>query len=130
MLKKKKAGAGTGTGKVGKTPQKSRGRANVDAGVRVAWRAEEDALALRLRDEGKTWQQVADAVSKLGTPRGSAACMQRLLYIAAKREKGTLALRPQSDGRIEVDVQIAGQVLHVTTARTLEQILAYLSAAA
>jgi len=56
--------------------------------------------------------------------------MQRLLYIAAKREKGTLALRPQSDGRIEVDVQIAGQVLHVTTARTLEQILAYLSAAA
>ena len=130
----KKAVAKAAVKKRGKAPQISkqgRGRGReVDPSVRVRWRAEEDALVQRLRDEGRTWQEVADAVSKLGTARGSAACMQRLLYLAGKRERGTLALRPQSDGRIEVDVQIAGQVLHVSTARTLEQILAYLSAAA
>ena len=84
----------------------------------------------RLRDEGKTWQEVADAVSRLGTARGSAACMQRMIYLAEKRERGTLTLAPQTDGRIEVDVNLLGQTLHVTTSRTLEQILGYLSGAA
>jgi len=114
-----------------KAQARGRGRGReVDPSVRVRWRPEEDALVQRLRDGGKTWGEVAEAVSKLGTARGSAACMQRLLYLAAKRERGTLALRPQPDGRIEVEVEILGQQIHVTTSRTLEQILAYLSAAA
>jgi hypothetical protein len=124
----------TAAAKRGKTPQISkpgRGRGReVDPSVRVRWRAEEDALVERLRGEGQTWGQIAEAVSRLGTQRGSAACMQRMIYLAAKRERGTLTLAPRSDGRIEVDVALFGQVIHVTTSRTLEQILGYLAGAA
>jgi len=122
----------TAAAKRGKAPQKpGRGRGReVDPSVRVRWRAEEDALVERLRGEGQTWGQIAEAVSRLGTQRGSAACMQRMIYLAAKRERGTLTLAPRSDGRIEVDVSLFGQTIHVTTSRTLEQILGYLAGAA
>ena len=135
-MKKPKKPPTKAQGKRAKAPQnarasaKGRSRNSLDASVRVRWRPEEDALVQRLRDEGKTWQEVADAVSRLGTARGSAACMQRMIYLAEKRERGTLTLAPQTDGRIEVDVNLLGQTLHVTTSRTLEQILGYLSGAA
>jgi hypothetical protein len=128
---KTKTKAATKRGKAPQISKPGRGRGReVDPSVRVRWRAEEDALVERLRGEGQTWPQIAEAVSRLGTQRGSAACMQRMIYLAAKRERGTLTLAPRSDGRIEVDVNLFGQVIHVTTSRTLEQILGYLAGAA
>jgi hypothetical protein len=40
-----------------------------------------------------------------------------------------MKITPKADGRVDVDVAIAGQTIRVTTGRSIEQILAYLSAA-
>jgi hypothetical protein len=106
-----------------------RGRASGPSAERARWTDAEDALVARLRGAGKTWPEVAAEVSRLGTERGPAACMQRTLYLAAQREKGTMKITPKADGRVDVDVAIAGQTIRVTTGRSIEQILAYLSAA-
>jgi hypothetical protein len=64
--------AATKRGKAPQTSKPGRGRGReVDPSVRVRWRAEEDALVERLRGEGQTWPQIAEAVSRLHTARAA-----------------------------------------------------------
>ena len=105
---------------------------NMRGKPKMRWSPQEDELISSLRNEGMSWEAIAQEINERRispVTRTPAACLMRASYLRRRRSEGKLHFTMRNGGGFLVVIEIENQHLRFRTRRTFEEVLAFLKGA-